>query len=110
AERIFRAFDRIDGLRKRRQLSPGKLLEQALEHAADEGGIGRRDLAEVEREIFHLRVRRGDLRRVPDPGLADLDEAPPGAQEAEARGNEIAGEGIEHDVEALAARGLPEVV
>ncbi len=68
-------------------------------------------LAEVEPVVAHAGVALCDGLRVPDAGLADLDEMPAAAADQPQAGrDELAGQGVQHHVHALAGRGREDVV
>ncbi len=82
----------------------GQRREHALLDQADQlrehllYPVGRR-VHQVERPVPGAGMRGGDRGRLADVGLAHLDEAAAGFEQAQRRVGEVAGEGVEYDVD-----------
>src|SRR5205823_6623784 len=82
--------------------------EDLAEDRADAVGAGLAQ--EVEGAVLDARVVAPDLVGVANVGLAHLDEATTAGEDFEGRIDELAREGVQHDVDALAIRRRQEAV
>ena len=92
-----------------RRVAQGAPLEEPGdlgEHLPDALGAG---FDQVEGAVGDARVRGGHLLGVADVGLAHLQEAPAARQQLQRGVDELAGQGVEDDVDALAAGGREEL-
>ncbi len=90
----FAGFDEFHGVAEKR---------------ADEFGLIDGKRREVDNVIGDIAAERGDLLGRPEIALAEFDEAAVGRDDGKSGGDEIAGEGVENDVDAAAfgdARGF----
>ena len=107
AERVRGRGQRELPAAQRPQAARRELLEQALQHLAQQLG---RDLAEVDGEVRNVFPGQRHLLAAPDPCLPDLEETATAPEHSEALRDEVAGEGVEHEVYALPARQLHHVI
>ena len=94
------------GDRRRTQRAALEQGDQLGEHLVDAIGAG---VDEVERLVGDARVGRRDGGGVAEVGLAHLEEVAAARQQAERGVDEVAGEAVEHDVDAAAAGGAEEL-
>jgi hypothetical protein len=80
--------------------------DQLREHLRDPVGAG---LEQVEGAVLHALASLGDLVRVADVGLAHLEEAPAARQQVQRRVDELPGQRVQHDVDAVARERLAEL-
>ena len=87
-------------------MGEGALLEEAQQLGDDLARALRSGFGEVKGAVGDSRVLLGDLLGLADVGLAHLQEAPAPGQELQGGVDELAGEGVEDDVDSLAVGGL----
>jgi len=96
----------VGGDGQRPEDAAGEQRAELGEHLPDPIGAG---LEEIEGAVGDARVVGGDACGVAEIGLAHLEEAAAAREEPEGGVDEVAGEAVEDDVDALARGGAEEV-
>ncbi|QTP37300.1 hypothetical protein B7759_05942 (plasmid) [Burkholderia glumae] len=100
AKRRARSVQRMDRARQRLQLTTRKHRLQFAEQRLDSIA---RHIRDVERQVACARMMRGDALRRPDLRLAHFQEDARRAERAQAFRDKVAGQCIEHGIDAAAA-------
>ena len=100
---------REDAHRERAERAVGQGRRELGRETGAERGVLAEHVGEVEGVVLDVGTDLGDAGGVPDPDLADLDEAATGGERLEAPGDEVPGEAVEDDVDAAAAGPVPDL-
>ena len=105
-----RLFDRKVLPRQQPQAPGLDVSHQLLEHRSNHLRLVDDQISQIDHVVFDRLVQLGDLGLIPNSDFADLQEAAVGRQTREALGDEFAGQRIEDDIDAPAARALEDLL